>query len=324
MRLWAPALALVAVACATAPPTIPPPSAAPEVIELRTALTNAIAQEVAPAPPPRADVDAAVSIPIPRHASIQNALAYFTTGLKSDIQDSLTRSARYRTFIEQILGQNGLPKALAYLPVIESGYSETMISSAGARGIWQFMPETAREYGLRVDKWIDERCDPDLSTRAAAAYLKDLYRDFHDWPLAIAAYNAGAGRIHRALDDMHATTFWELLDSAAIPKETRGYVPTFFATIVITSDPPAYGFRLTDPIEPGVKRIEVAGPLKLRALAKAAKVSEASLRELNPMLLKGEVPRGRISIRVPSASAERVAQALTRMQNGERALTGGM
>src|SRR5579884_710493 len=184
MKFWAPALALTAAACATAPAPRPP-SAAPEVMELRNALANAMAQEVVPAPPPRADVDASVSIPIPRHTSIENALAYFTTGLKSDIQDSLIRSARYRTFIEKVLGENGLPKALAYLPVIESAYSETMISSAGARGMWQFMPETAREYGLRVDKWVDERCDPDLSTRAAAAYLKDLYRDFHDWPLAL-------------------------------------------------------------------------------------------------------------------------------------------
>ena len=286
MKFWAPALALAAAGCATTPAPPPPsPSVAPEVTELRSALTNAVAQEVAPAPPPRADVDAAVSIPIPQHASVRSALALFSGEMKSDIQDSLTRSARYRTFIEQVLGENGLPKALAYLPVIESAYSETMVSSAGARGMWQFMPETAREYGLRVDKWIDERCDPDLSTRAAAAYLKDLYRDFHDWPLAIAAYNAGAGRIHRALDDEHATTFWQLLDSAAVSKETRGYVPTFFATVVITSDPASYGFRLTDAVDPNVKRIEIAGPLSLRALAKEAKVSEASLRALNPRLV---------------------------------------
>jgi len=325
MKFWAPALALAAVACATAPAPPPPsPSVAPEVTELRSALTNAVAQEVAPAPPSRADVDAAVSIPIPQHPSVRSALALFSGEMRPDIQDSLTRSARYRTFIERVLGENGLPKALAYLPVIESAYSETMVSRAGARGMWQFMPETAREYGLRVDKWIDERCDPDLSTRAAAAYLKDLYRDFHDWPLAIAAYNAGAGRIHRALDDVHATSFWQLFDSAAVPKETRGYVPTFFATVVITSDPASYGFRLTDAVDPNVKRIEVAGPLSLRALAKEARVSEASLRTLNPMLLKGRVPRGRLSIRVPSSSAERVAQALSRMHNGERALTGGM
>jgi len=325
MRFWAPALALLVAACATVPAPPPSPSAAPEVAELRSALTSAVERETAPAiAPPRADVDAAVSIPIPQHASVRSALSLFSGEMKSDIQDSLIRSARYRNFIERVLAENGLPKALAYLPVIESAYSETMISSAGARGMWQFMPETAREYGLRVNSTIDERCDPDLSTRAAAAYLKDLYRDFHDWPLAIAAYNAGAGRIHRALDDMHATTFWQLLDSAAVPKETRGYVPTFFAAIVIASDPASYGFRLTDAVDPAVERIEVAGPLTLRALAKAARVSETSLRELNPMLLKARVPRGRVSIRVPSASAERVAQALTRMHNGERALTGGM
>ncbi|HUJ12317.1 MAG TPA: lytic transglycosylase domain-containing protein [Thermoanaerobaculia bacterium] len=324
--LWAPALALVAAACATAPgPQQPVVSIAPEVKELRAALERANADEIAPpAPPPRADVDAAVSMPIPQHPSVRSALAYFSGDLKGDIQDSLTRSAGYRKLIEHVLDENHLPKALAYLPVIESAYSETMTSRAGARGMWQIMPETARDYGLRINKWIDERCDPDASTRAAAAYLRDLYNDFHDWPLAIAAYNAGAARIHRALDETHSTTFWELLESAAIPKETRGYVPTFFATVVIASDPSAYGFSLSDAFEPNIKRIEVEGPLSLRVIAKAAKVNERSLRALNPMLLKGIVPRGRIAIRVPAVSAEKVAQALSRMHNGERALTGGM
>src|SRR5437763_13230967 len=119
-----------------------------------------------------------------------------------------------------------------------------MTSRSGARGVWQFMGETAREYGLRVDWWVDERADPERSTRAAVAYLKDLHRQFGDWPLALAAYNAGPNRIRRALDETGATTFWELLEQAAVPRETRGYVPTFFAALTIASDPESFGFRL--------------------------------------------------------------------------------
>ena len=247
-RLWTLALAVCAAACSTTPRPQPVPQASPEVAELRSALEGARLRPLVIAPPPTADVDAAVSMAIPQHPAIRSALAYFTIELKTDVQRSLTRSSQYRASIDRVLEDNKLPKALAYLPVIESAYSETMISRAGARGMWQIMPETAREYGLRVDRWIDERADPELATKAAAAYLSDLYRDFHDWPLALAAYNAGAARIHRALEETQSKTFWELLELQAIPKETRGYVPTFYATIIIATDPPAYGFRLTDPI----------------------------------------------------------------------------
>ena len=320
-RPWTLALVLCAAGCATVPAPQAPASRSPEMAELREALESATVRKLVLTPPPVADVDAAVSMPIPQHPAVRSALAYFTTTLKPDIQQSLTRSARYRKVIDQALGDNKLPKALAYLPVIESAYSETMISRAGARGMWQLMPETAREYGLRVDKWIDERADPDLSTRAAIAYLGDLYRQFHDWPLALAAYNAGATRIQRALDETHAKSFWDLLELAAIPKETRGYVPTFFATLIITSDPSSYGFHLGDPIDSNVKRIEVAGPLSLKKQAKLASVDDDALQDLNPVLRQGIVPRGvRASLRVPASAHERIAQALA----SERIVTGGM
>ena len=321
-RFWVPALALCAVGCASAPPPQPVPHVK-DSEELRTALETATLSTLVVAEPPKVDVQAAASIPIPEHPSIRSAVIYFTTELKSDMQQSLIRSAQCRALIDRVLDEAKLPMALAYLPVIESAYLQTLTSRAGARGMWQFMPETAREYGLRVDRWVDERADPDLSTRAAAAYLKDLYREFQDWPLALAAYNAGPRRIHQALEETHSSTFWDLLELAAIPRETRGYVPTFFASLIIASDPAGYGFRLSDPVESDVRRVEVEGPLSLRAVAKAAGLDETMLRDLNPMLLRGKVPRGRMTIRVPSAYAEKVARALG-SRRGDHILSGGM
>ncbi len=316
-------LALSAFGCATAvPATRNPQPAIPlhhESDDLRLALeeTHAriIARSATPANAPQVDLDAAMSIPIPDHRSIRSALTYFTTGLKPGIQESLLRSGHYRRLIDRALDELKLPKGLAYLPVIESAYVPTLTSRAGAHGIWQFMPDTAREYGLRVDWWIDERADPERSTRAAAAYLKDLYRQFNDWPLALAAYNAGPGRIHRAMTDTGATTFWQLLEASAIPKETRGYVPTFFATLMIASDPASYGFRLGTPIDFEDRRVEVEGPLSLRYLAEVAHVDEALLKEMNPSLRRAVVPPGKVAVRVPAKSAETIVARAATLKN---------
>jgi membrane-bound lytic murein transglycosylase D len=312
-------------ASTTAPPPKPiaTPAAAPAKPdqyrkELENAYAQILAREHAPVPPPKVDVvEAAASIPIPEHKTIRGALSYFTTELKPSIQESLLRSAKYKKLIDTALDEAKLPKGLAYLPVIESAYVPTLTSRAGAHGIWQFMPDTAREYGLRVDWWIDERADPERSTRAAVAYLRDLYRQFNDWPLTLAAYNAGPGRIKRALEQNNSTTFWELLDAGAVPKETRGYVPTFFATLIIASDPKTYGFRLGEAKDLDVKRVAVDGPLSLHHLAEVANVDENVLREMNPALRHGIVPPGRGEVRVPSKAAEAVLARASTMKNDD-------
>ncbi|MEA2343490.1 MAG: rane-bound lytic murein transglycosylase [Thermoanaerobaculia bacterium] len=322
-------IAIYAVACASstpapkpvaAVPALQPPSAAKlQAEEYRKALEAAygeiVAREGKPVAIPTVDIEAAASIPIPDHPTIRGALQYFTTDLKPSIQESLLRSGKYKKLIDKALDDYKLPHGLAYLPVIESAYVPSVTSRAGAHGIWQFMPETARDYGLRVDWWVDERADPERSTRAAAAYLKDLYRQFNDWPLALAAYNAGPGRIRRAMQSSGSVTFWDLLENEAVPKETRGYVPTFFATLTIASDPSTYGFRLGQPIDFDRSAVEIEGPLSLRYLASVAHVDEALLRDLNPALRQGIVPPGKITVRVPSKSAEAVAARAATLKN---------
>lgn len=316
------AAGLFSIACAGSTPV---PQAVPIAVpiaastqsidadELRKDLEEAYAQilvrgqtstPAAAAALPTVDVEAAASIPIPQHRTIDSAVRLFSNEMKDSIQTSLIRSGRYRNLIDKTLAEHDVPNGLAYLPVIESAYLPTLTSRAGAYGIWQFMPDTAREYGLRVDWWVDERADPVESTRAAAAYLRDLYKMFGDWSLALAAYNCGPGRVRRTLAETGATTFWELLEQQALPKETRGYVPTFYATLLIATDPATYGFRLAKPEESDLKRVEVEGPVSLRYLAEVAGVNEETIRELNPAFRRGMLPPGRAAVRVPAKTAD--------------------
>ena len=313
-------VALYGIACASSAPApvvapLPAVAAAPQAIdadefrkELEEAYTHILSRSATESSPSAdvevVDVEAAASIPIPEHRTIDSAVRLFSVDMKDSIQTSLIRSARYRKLIDAALAEHKLPKGLAYLPVIESAYMPTLTSRAGAYGIWQFMPDTAREYGLRVDWWMDERADPELSTRAAATYLRDLYRMFDDWSLALAAYNCGPGRVRRTLQQSGATSFWELLDNGLLPKETRGYVPTFFATLLIASDPAAYGMRLEEVMEHDEKTVEVRGPVSLTYIAEAIGVDEDALKQMNPALRRGVVPPGRASVRVPAKRAE--------------------
>jgi membrane-bound lytic murein transglycosylase D len=327
---WLLLVAIMASACATTTSSrtpVPGPQlpTSSEISDLRSQLEEAraamVARETAPPAPVAVDLDAAASMPIPDNHFVKSAVTLFSTSLKSDIQTYLNRSARYKKMIEKALTDAGLPKGLAYLPVIESGYSMTMTSRAGARGMWQFMGETAREYGLRVDWWVDERADPERSTKAAAQYIKDLYRQFNDWSLVLAAYNGGPGRIQRALADNNVSTFWDLCDLGVIPKETRGYVPTFYATLLIASDPANYGFKLAKPDESSLSRVELQGPLSLKYLAQVAGVDADTLRDLNPSLRRGIVPPGRVSVRVPAKTAETIVARAASLRSEDTDLT---
>ena len=322
---------LLSLACASAPPPAPKPVPVVASSTIKADFDSAkrdyeqvyaeiLAHEQKPLNLPVVDVEAVKSIPVPEHHSINSAVALFSNEMHGDIQIYLTRSSRYRALIEKTLAEHDLPKGIAYLPVIESGYSPTMTSRSGAHGIWQFMPDTAREYGLRVDWWVDERADPELSTRAAAQYIKDLYREFNDWSLALAAYNCGPGRVRRALAETGSATFWDLVEQGAVPKETRGYVPTFFATLIIAGDPTSYGFKLDPDQTSDAKEVELEGPVSLRYLASIASIDESQLKSLNPEYRHAVLPPGRATVRVPAKAVDAVKARAATLKNDDESM----
>lgn len=167
---------------------------------------------------------------------------------KKHFQISLTRLDRIRPVMEEIFERHGIPKDLVYLCLVESGANPYAVSCSGATGYWQFIPDTAKRYGLQVNRWVDERKHLDKSTEAAAHYLKDLYAVFGDWLLAIAAYNAGEGAISRLMKSNQGVyTFWDISHSMTIKPETLDYVPKFIATVVLTKNREKYGLPMAEP-----------------------------------------------------------------------------
>ena len=163
-------------------------------------------------------------------------------GRRPFLERSFERALAHMPMIRAEFERAGIPSALAYMALIESGFAPAPTSPAGARGLWQFMPETARRFGLAVGPGRDDRLDPLLSTRAAARYLRALHEEFGDWPLAVAAYNCGEGRVRSALRRSGARTFWQLADLEALPAESLAYVPKIVAVTLIAREPARHGF----------------------------------------------------------------------------------
>jgi len=235
----------------------------------------------------------------------------FSKSGRNDLEKVLARSGKYMAMIVQVLHEEGVPEELAYLALIESGFVTHSSSPSGAVGLWQFVPGTARRYGLKIDSWVDERRDPVKSTRAAAAYLKDLHNYFGRWYLAIAAYNAGQGAIEKAIQSSGANDFWTLSAKAKLREETRNFVPKFVAASLIASDPQKYGF-IDVAYEPPMdyEEMEVQGSLRFASLAEMAGTDPETIRDLNPALLRGQTPPEESAFRVklPAGHATIFAQ----------------
>ena len=217
---------------------------------------------------------------------------YQTTG-RDFFKYALSRSERYIPMIKKIFQKIGLPNDLAYLAMIESGFSPTAYSYAGASGMWQFIPSTGRIFGLTINWWVDERRNPVESTYAAAEYLKDLFNKFGSWYLAAAAYNAGELTIERALSLDPGGNFWSISQDKPylLPGQTRRYVPKIIAAAIIAKDPANFGFHNIDYQKPiKFKQVKVPYSVSLYDLAKCISVSEYELQKMNPELLRNVTP----------------------------------
>jgi membrane-bound lytic murein transglycosylase D len=225
------------------------------------------------------------------------------------IARGLGRAGTYLPMIREKLARASLPEDLAYLPLIESAFSTTAYSRAKAHGLWQFIAGTGRRYGLAVGSLLDERRDPELSTDAAIAYLKDLYLEFGDWNLALAGYNSGEGNVRRAIQRSGSRDFWTLQNH--LPKETRNYVPAFMASVIVAKQPERFGFPPIAEYDWTYDRVVVGDPLDLQFLARELDLEVADVRELNPAIRLDLTPAGRdTAIRLPAGYGARAEQVL--------------
>ena len=223
------------------------------------------------------------------------------------------RGEKYIPLVKKILREEGLPEDLAYLPILESGYWATALSPSRALGYWQFIKSTARLYGLRIDHWVDERMDIEKSTRAAAWYLRDLYNRFGSWELAIAAYNAGPGKIEKAIARTGSRNFWIMTRSRHLKKETREYVPRFMAILLLVHNPDLYKIPAVDPPSPlEYERVKVKGMVNLKRLAHLTGIRYKTLKRLNPALKKWVTPPGpSYLLKVPKGYGRKAASILS-------------
>ncbi len=249
--------------------------------------------------------------PVELNAQVEYFLDRFTGSRRAVIEAWMGRSGKYLGMIQQVLSGQGLPADLAFTVMIESGFNPLAVSRAGAKGLWQFMATTARRYGLRVDKWVDERLDAERSTVAAAAYLRDLYAQFGSWTLAQAAYNAGELTVARAIRATGSSDFWVLNRTRFLRRETQEFVPAIQAATLIGRDPERYGFETGEPGGSEDEFVTVPASTDLRRLAVKAGLSLDRLRSLNPVLVRGVTPPGRTwELRVPVGTRDGVVAML--------------
>jgi membrane-bound lytic murein transglycosylase D len=222
------------------------------------------------------------------------------------VETGLRRAGRYRPMIERVLKEEGLPQDLIYMSQAESAFQPVAVSHAQAVGLWQFVAGRAREYGLQRTWWIDERQDPEKSTRAAARHLRDLYLHFNDWYLAMAAYDTGPGNVQKAIERTGYADFWELYRRNVLLPETKNYVPIILALALIGKDPQRYGIQVAPDPYIETDRVKPGHPIDLRLVAETTDVDVETLRGLNPELLRMVTPADpAYQLRLPIGTADR-------------------
>jgi membrane-bound lytic murein transglycosylase D len=255
----------------------------------------------------------ALEFPLVINDQVEYFIDYFQTKMPKRFSLWLSRLSRYEPIFKKILKEHDLPEDLIYLAMIESGFSPKAYSRAHAVGPWQFIRETGERYGLKVNAWVDERKDPIKSTKAAAKHLADLYNRFGSWYLAAAGYNAGEGKISKALAMYNATNFWDITADHCryIKEETKQYVPKMIAAALIAKEPEKYGFANIRPQPPlTFEEVTVPGNVELRDVASILGVDVETLTDLNPELRRWITPPGEseYTLRIPEGTKEKLLE----------------
>lgn len=273
-----------------------------------------VAQENAVVQDPDTTDSTAYDVPIVLDPSVQGHIRFFNVSIRNRFEQWLVRLSQYRPLVDSIFSEFNLPSDLVYLSLVESGFNPHAYSRARAAGPWQFMKGTAQVYGLRVDSYVDERRDPVKSTVAAARYLRDLYDLFGTWPLAMAAYNAGEGKVMRALHTAQAESFSDIAKTRLIRRETKEYVPRFMAATIIAKNPDRYGFPQTDIRLHEFEEVVVRRPIHFKAIANLTGISYQELKFLNPELRRDATPPddAEYHLKVPVGTKDRVERLLER------------
>ena len=259
-------------------------------------------------------------LPLMMTDQVAGYISYFSNRGRGTFERAFARSGRYHDMMVRILKQEGVPQDLIYLAQAESGFQPTAVSRAGARGIWQFMGSRAHGYGLQRSMWVDDRQDPEKSTRAAARHLRDLYGQFGDWYLAMAAYNSGPGTVQAAVRRTGYADFWELYRRNVLPKETRNYVPIILAVTIMTKNLSHYGFDDVSMDEPvAFDSVTVNYPVDLRLVADCVDATSAQLQQMNPSLLRLSTPKeGTFELHLPAGTKQQYQTAIADIPAGMR------
>ena len=252
------------------------------------------------------------TIPLTENQHVQKEIKSFQTVERKEFEQAYNRSGRYIDMIRGNMQKAGLPEELAWMPMIESWFKVTAFSRARALGLWQFISSTGVRFGLKRDRWIDERMDFEKATDAAIKYLDELHAMFGDWTTALAAYNCGEFRVQRVIRSQrleYMDNFWDLY--LMLPRETSRFVPRFIATILIVQNPGKYGFSLPQPEPPlSYDTVRINRPVKLTSLSSSLGLDAEALILLNPELRNKSTPDGEYQLRVPEGYGDKVLASL--------------
>ena len=259
-------------------------------------------------------------LPLVSNDYVDGVLTYFQNRGRGYITTALKRLGIYQPIISDTLRKEGIPQDLIYLAALESAFNPYALSHSGAKGIWQFMLGTGMLYGLKKDRWVDEREDPVKSTQAAARHLKDLYQTFGDWSLAMAAYDSGPLTVQGAVEKTGYADYWTLRRLHALPTETEDYVPIFMATLMIAKDPKAYGFDVQPDPPLSADQVVVSTPTDLRLVAQLIDRPVEELTRLNPSLLRWTTPPNnpQFTLNIPEGTKEQFEQRVAAIPEDKR------